>query len=108
MSAITNADDSTFAAEVLESDVPVIVDFWAAWCGPCRMVAPELEALAAERDDVKVVKVDVDAAQTTAMNYRIQSIPTIGLFKNGELAAMSIGAKPRAGIEADLGLGAAV
>ncbi|MCZ7529295.1 MAG: thioredoxin [Acidimicrobiia bacterium] len=108
MAAITNADDSNFATEVLDSDIPVIVDFWAEWCGPCRMVAPELEALAAERDDVKVVKVNVDAAQGTAANYRIQSIPTIGLFRDGELERTSIGAKPRAGIEADLGLGATV
>ncbi|MEZ5171006.1 MAG: thioredoxin [Acidimicrobiia bacterium] len=108
MPDIINVDDSTFAAEVLDSDVPVIVDFWAEWCGPCRMVAPELESLAADRDDVKVVKVDVDAAQNTAMNYRIQSIPTIGLFKDGQMAAVSVGAKPRAGIEADLGLGAVV
>ncbi len=108
MAAITNADDSNFATEVLDSDIPVIVDFWAEWCGPCRMVAPELEALAAERDDVKVVKVNVDAAQGTAANYRIQSIPTIGLFRDGELERTSIGAKPRTGIEADLGLGAPV
>lgn len=104
MADITHADDSNFASEVLDADCPVVVDFWADWCGPCRMVAPELEALAADRDDIKIVKVDVDAAPQTAANYRIQGIPTIALFDNGRLAAQSVGAKPRAAIESDLGL----
>ena len=106
MSAVIHADDAkTFDAEVLQSTVPVVVDFWAAWCGPCRMVAPELEALAADRDDVKVVKVDVDANPHVAAQYDIRGIPTIALFHKGQVVATSVGAKPRRAIEADLGLG---
>ena len=86
------------------STVPVVVDFWADWCGPCRMVAPELEALAADRHDLKVVKVDVEANPTVAARYGIQGIPTIALFRDGQPVAASIGAKPRRAIEADLGL----
>ncbi len=104
MADITHADDSNFASEVLDSERPVVVDFWAGWCGPCRMVGPEIESLASDRDDIKVVKVDVDAAPQTAANYRIQGIPTVALFEGGQLAAQSVGAKPRAAIESDLGL----
>lgn len=106
MAAITHADTpAAFETEVLQSDVPVVVDFWAAWCGPCRMVGPELEALAeAHGGKVKVVKVDVDANVAVASRYGIQSIPTIALFEGGQPVAASIGAKPRRAIEADLGL----
>ena len=106
MATITHADDpTTFDTEVLQSTVPVVVDFWAAWCGPCRMVSPELEQLADAHDGaLKVVKVDVDANQTIAGRYGIQGIPTIALFRDGEAVARSVGAKPRAAIEADLGL----
>ena len=105
MSAVTHADDPrAFETEVLDATVPVVVDFWAAWCGPCRLVAPELEALAADRRDLKVVKVDVEANPTVAARYGIQGIPTVALFRDGQPVAASISAKPRRAIEADLGL----
>ncbi len=106
MATITHADTpAEFDIEVLQSTVPVVVDFWAAWCGPCRMVSPELEKLAeAYGSALKVVKVDVDANGAVANRYRIQGIPTIALFRDGQAVAQSVGAKPRAAIEADLGL----
>jgi thioredoxin 1 len=94
-----------FTTEVLESDVPVLVDFWAPWCGPCRQVAPELEAIAKEyAGRAKVVKVNVDENPEVAARYGVQSIPMIGLFAGGELKKQVVGARPRHAIVADLGL----
>ena len=101
MAQLVHADDTTFDHEVLQVTVPVVVDFWAQWCGPCRMVAPELEALAVEHGDaIKVVKVDVDAAPAIARRYAISGIPTIARFRDGQPAGFSVGAKLRQMIEA--------
>jgi len=87
--------DSNFQAEGLEADKPVLVDFWAPWCGPCRIVAPHLEELDAERDDVTVVKLNTDDNPNTAAKYNVMSIPTLLLFKHGEVAHQIIGALPK-------------
>ncbi len=100
--AVTTA---TFDAEVLSSEVPVIVDFWAPWCGPCRQVGPIVEQIAVMRGDAyKVVKVNIDEEPVLAQRYQVQSIPLIGLFRNGRLERASLGAKPRPQLEAELGM----
>ena len=99
---LTDVTDTNFQAEVLESDQPVLVDFWAPWCGPCRVVAPVLEEIAAERDDLKIVKLNVDENQQTAANFEVLSIPTLILFKNGQVAKKVIGAYPKRKLEAEL------
>jgi thioredoxin 1 len=100
---ITEVNDNNFQAEVIESDVPVLVDFWAPWCGPCRMVAPVLEEIAGERGDaLKIVKLNVDDNQQTAMSYEVLSIPTLILFKNGAIAKKVVGAYPKRKLEAEL------
>ncbi|GGH66628.1 thioredoxin [Rothia aerolata] len=91
--------DSTFADEVLRSDKPVIVDFWAEWCGPCRMVGPVVDQIGEEyADKVKVLKLDVENNPATAMKYGITSIPAIYVFKDGEVDHQSVGAKPKAAL----------
>ncbi len=102
MADITAVTDNNFQAEVIESDTPVLVDFWAPWCGPCRVVAPVLEEIASERDDVRIVKLNVDENQQTAAQYEVLSIPTLILFRNGQVATKVVGALPRKRLEAQL------
>src|SRR5207248_2158022 len=103
----TPVTETTFELEVLQSDKPVIVDFWAEWCGPCHAVAPVLDKIAEERpDELKLVKVNIDEEQELARRYGIQSIPTIVLFRDGEPAAAAIGAQPKTALEKALGLAA--
>jgi thioredoxin 1 len=102
MADITNVSDTDFQAEVLENEQPVLVDFWAPWCGPCRMVAPALEQIASERDDLRIVKLNTDENQQTAIQYQVLAIPTMILFKNGQEVKRIQGAKPKKAIEADL------
>ena len=99
---LTDVTDNNFQAEVLESDKPVLVDFWAAWCRPCRVVAPVLEEIASERDDLRIVKLNVDENQVTAAQYQVLSIPTLILFKDGAEAKKVIGAYPKKRLEAEL------
>jgi thioredoxin 1 len=101
--SLNDVTDSNFQAEVLESDKPVLVDFWAPWCGPCRVVAPVLEEIAAERDDLRIVKLNVDENQQTAAAFEVLSIPTMILFKHGQVAKKVIGAYPKRKLESELG-----
>jgi thioredoxin 1 len=103
MSKPINITDDTFEAEVLQSDMPVVVDFWATWCGPCKMIAPILEELANEMNGhVKITKLDVDSNNKTAGKYNIMSIPSLLFFKNGEVVDRVVGALPKAQLVARL------
>jgi thioredoxin 1 len=92
---VPTIDDAHFTAEVLESDKPVLVDFTAAWCPPCRVMKPVLEQLAAERDDLRVVQIDVDQNQATAAQYGVMSMPTFMVFKAGAPVAKLVGSRPK-------------
>lgn len=98
---ITHVSDASFDADVLKSDLPVLVDFWAEWCGPCKMIAPVLEEVAVSHAGrIKVAKVDVDDNREIAAKYGIRGIPTLMIFKNGELAAQKVGALSKAQLTA--------
>lgn len=96
---IVNVNKENFRAEVLQSDRPVLVDFWASWCGPCRMIAPILEELSQEREDIKVCKVNVDEQPELASQFGVVSIPLLVVVENGQVVRKSVGAKPKADIE---------
>ncbi len=101
--AVADVTDNSFQAEVIESDVPVLVDFWAPWCGPCRRVSPIVEEIASEKGDaLKVVKLNIDDNQETAVKFNVMSIPTLMLFRNGELKKTVIGAYPKKKLEEEL------
>ena len=93
--SLTDVTDTNFQAEVIESDKPVLVDFWAPWCGPCRVVGPVLEEIAGERDDLRIVKLNTDENPQTAGAFQVMSIPTLILFKNGQPVKKVVGAYPK-------------
>jgi thioredoxin 1 len=103
MADIMQVTDETFETEIVNSDIPAVVDFWAAWCGPCKMVGPVVEELAREYDGkIKVAKMDVDQNRETPAKFGIRNIPTLIFFKGGEVANTIIGAQPKSSIEEEL------
>ena len=93
--SIIHVNNENFQQEVLQSDKPVLIDFWADWCGPCRMIAPVVEEIAQEREDIKVVKIDVDEARELAIQFQIASIPTLVVVQDGKVVNQSIGVKTK-------------
>ena len=102
MAEVKAVDVTNFQAEVMDSDKPVVVDFWATWCGPCRQVAPVLHAIAESHPELSVVTIDIDANPQIAQQYQVLSVPTLKVFKGGEVVNTVVGAKPRTVLEREL------
>ena len=102
LTSVSQVTDDSFGATVLESDTPVLVDFWAAWCPPCRVMHPILDEIAAERDDLRIVGLDVEANQAIAARYGVLSMPTFMVFKHGEPVLKLIGSRPKRKLEQEL------
>jgi len=102
MGAVKIVTDATFTDDVLMSEKPVLVDFWAEWCGPCKMISPVLEEIAGTQDKISIVKLNVDENPVTGANERIMSLPTLNIYQGGRVVKQIVGARPKAAIHADL------